>query len=96
MLSGANKRKLRSYGHQLSAHIQIGKGGITDNLIETIDTDLEAHELIKVTMLKTCDLDLREAAILCAAQTGSEVVQMIGRTFLLYRANKENRYGIRS
>lgn len=80
--------------HQLNSNIQIGKGGLSENLITNLDTDLEAHELVKVTLLKTCDLDVNEAAIQCAADTGSEIVQMIGRTFVLYRQSKNNKLGI--
>lgn len=94
MLTKENKKLLRSMAHQLNSNIQIGKGGLSENLITNLDTDLEAHELVKVTLLKTCDLDVNEAAIQCAADTGSEIVQMIGRTFVLYRQSKNNKLGI--
>lgn len=94
MLSPVNKRKLRSIGHTLSSSIQIGKGGLSDNLMETISSDLEAHELVKVSLLKTCEMDVREAAIMCASATGSEIVHIIGRTFLLYKKSKEDRLGM--
>ncbi len=96
MLTKENKKLLRSMAHQLNSNIQIGKGGLSENLITNLDTDLEAHELVKVTLLKTCDLDVNEAAVQCAAQTGSEIVQMIGRTFVLYRLSKNNKLGIQA
>lgn len=96
MLTKENKKLLRSMAHQLNSNIQIGKGGLSENLIANLDTDLEAHELVKVTLLKTCDLDVNEAAVQCAAQTGSEIVQMIGRTFVLYRLSKNNKLGIQA
>ena len=96
MLTKENKKLLRSMAHQLNSNIQIGKGGHSENLIANLDTDLEAHELVKVTLLKTCDLDVNEAAVQCAAQTGSEIVQMIGRTFVLYRLSKNNKLGIQA
>lgn len=95
MLSKENKKLLRSLAHQLNSNVQIGKSGLSDNLISGIDTDLEAHELVKVTLLKSCDLDINAAAIECAAATGSEIVQMIGRTFVLYRLSKANKLGLK-
>lgn len=94
MLSNENKRKLRALGQKLPSMIQIGKSDITDNLIASIRNDLEAHELVKITMQKTCTLNPREAAIECASRTGSEIVQIIGRTILLYRKSKENKLEI--
>lgn len=78
----------------LPSMVQIGKGNLSDTLFDTLDADLEAHELVKVTMQKTTELPVREAAIECASQTGSEIVQIIGRTFVLYRQSKANKLGI--
>lgn len=96
MLSSENKKKLRTLGQSKQALLQIGKGGLSDNMYRTLKDDLEAHELVKVALLKTADLDVREAAIECASHTGSEVVHIIGRTFLLYKRSKENKLGISS
>ncbi|MEY8380533.1 YhbY family RNA-binding protein [Ileibacterium valens] len=94
MLSQDEKKKLRTIGHSLSSMMQIGKGSLSPNMITSLKNDLEAHELVKVTILKTADIEPREAAIELAAATGSEVVQIIGRTFLLYRQSKENKLGL--
>lgn len=94
MLSTADKKKLRTLGQALPNMIQIGKGGLTENLLTSLDNDLEAHELVKVNLLKTCEMEVREAAIECASQTGAEIVQIIGRTFVLYRRSKANKLEI--
>lgn len=94
MLSNANKKKLRSMAMSLPSMIQIGKADLSDNLFSHIDTDLEAHELVKVTLQKTCSLEPREAAIQCTAATHSEIIQVIGKTFVLYRQSKDNKLGI--
>lgn len=78
----------------LPSMIQIGKSNLSDTLFETIDADLEAHELVKITMQKTVDITVREAAIECASRTGSEIVQIIGRTFVLYRQARDGRQGL--
>ena len=69
---------------------QIGKDAISDNMIKTIQDSLEAHELVKISMLKTCALSVNEAAVELSAATHSEVVQVIGRSFTLYRRSKKN------
>lgn len=94
MLSAANKKKLRTLAQKLPSMIQIGKSDLSDNLMESLSADLEAHELVKVTLQKTASMDVREAAIACAAATDSEIVQIIGRTFVLYRKSKANKLEI--
>lgn len=78
----------------LPSMVQIGKGNLSVQLFETLDNDLEAHELVKVTMQKTTSITVREAAIECASATGSEIIQIIGRTFTLYRRNPDKKTGI--
>jgi len=85
MLTGKQKRFLRSLGHSLKPVIQIGKKEIEDALIREADAALEHHELIKVKLLESCLLDKHEAANTLAAACGAQVAQVLGRTFLLYR-----------
>ncbi|MEG0176508.1 ribosome assembly RNA-binding protein YhbY [Anaerorhabdus sp.] len=89
MLTGKQKSYLRSLGNTRRALFQIGKEGLSYNLYRTIEDSLEAHELVKVSVLKTCDTDFKELAFDLAMNTHSEVVQTIGRTILLYRESKE-------
>ena len=91
MLNNKQKRFLKAEGNSLRAIFQVGKDGTTPNLFKTIDDSLTAHELIKISTLKTCPQDVREVAIEIAAATKSEIVQIIGRTVLLYRASKERK-----
>ena len=74
--------------------IQIGKDGISDNLIATLDDSLRAHELVKLNLLKTAPLSTAEAAAMLAQATDSELVHSIGRTFVLYRRSKKNLMGL--
>ena len=62
---------------------------ISYNIFSAIDDYLEVHEIIKVSLLKTCDIDVREAALDISANTRSEIVQIIGRVIVLYRPSKE-------
>lgn len=95
MLNNQDKKYLRGLAREQSALIQIGKSGLSMNLYESIDLALEAHELVKISLLKTAPIDAREAAIECAANTHSEVVHIVGRTFILYRRSKENKLGLK-
>ncbi len=95
MLSTQNKKKLRTMAMELPSMLQIGKANLTPTFFETLRADLEAHELVKVTMQKTSELSVRQAAIECAGATSSEIIQIIGRTFTLYKQSKDNKLGIR-
>ena len=85
MLNKKQKQTLRAAANALKPLVIIGKEGITETLCESVDVSLEAHELIKVSLLKTAPLDVKEAAIEVAVATKSDIVQIIGRTIVLYR-----------
>lgn len=90
-MKGKQARFLRGLGHHLSPLAMIGKEGITDNLIGSINANLTAHELIKIRMQETSPLERVEAAESIAGQTGGKIAQIIGKTFLLYRENKKKK-----
>lgn len=94
MLTGKQKSELRGLAQTRKALFQIGKDAISENMIKTVIDSLEAHELVKINLLKTCALSANEAAIELSAQTHSDVVQVIGRTFILYRKSKKNKLGM--
>lgn len=90
MLTGKEKSKLRGLAQTRRALFQIGKDGVSENMIKTVSDSLEAHELVKISMLKTCAEEPKVAAFDLAAGTRSEIVQIIGRTIILYRRSKKN------
>ena len=67
----------------------IGKEGITPNLVAAVGDNLVAHELIKVRIQDTCPLERREASDQLASAVGAAVVQILGKTALLYRPNPD-------
>lgn len=91
MLTGKQKRYLRSLAHHLDPILQVGKGGVSDNLLEQVSLALEARELIKVSVLNNCEYDKDEVAEQIAQATGAELVQQIGKTIILYRESVENK-----
>ena len=78
-ITSKQRSKLRSLASNLQPVTQIGKGGVTDNLLKTLSDALEAHELIKVTILSTADDDARNLAENVAELLEAIPVAVIGR-----------------
>jgi RNA-binding protein len=89
MLTGKQKRYLRGLGHDLKPVVMIGKHELEEGVIKETDLALASHELIKVKLQENCMVDRHDAAQELAEATGSEVAQVLGKTFLLYRPAKE-------
>ena len=90
ILTGKQKRYLRGLGSTIDPVIQIGKGGVVPGVTQQADDALEARELIKVRVLNNCLEDAKEVAATLSARSGAALVQVIGRTFLLYRPASKN------
>lgn len=86
MLNSKQRAYLRKLAQKLDPVFQIGKEGVTPEVIKAVDDVLEARELVKLNVLKTCTDDLRTVADKVAERSHSECVQMIGRRFVIYRA----------
>lgn len=91
MLTGKQKRYLRSLAHHLTPIFQVGKGGVNENMVKQIGEALEARELIKVSILPNNLDDKHEVAGTLARKTGAELVQLIGHTVVLYKESKEQK-----
>lgn len=91
MLTGKQKRYLRSMAHHMDPIFQVGKGGVNENMIKQIADALEARELFKVSILQNCDEDKNEVAEQLAEGTGAEIVQIIGHTIVLYKESVEKK-----
>ncbi|MCI9332054.1 MAG: ribosome assembly RNA-binding protein YhbY [Oscillibacter sp.] len=85
-LTSKQRAQLRGLANGIDTILQIGKDGIGENLIKQADDALEARELIKGKVLENnLEYDARRAAEELAKATRSEVVQVIGTKFVLYR-----------
>ena len=91
MLTGKQKRYLRSLAHNIDPIFQIGKAGINDNMISQIDETLENRELIKIHILQNNFDDKNDLAQTLSQATNSEVVQVIGSMIIIYRESQENK-----
>lgn len=92
MLRGKQKRQLRALAHHLTPIFQIGKSGITPDMIKGISDALEKRELLKVSILQNCEEDKDELAETLSNRTNSELVQLIGHTIVLYRQSSQAKY----
>ncbi len=91
MLTSKQRAYLRSLATTEPTIMQIGKGGISENLIKTVSDALEARELIKLSVLENSSEDVREAAETLAEATGAEVAGVIGKKIILYRESEKNK-----
>lgn len=90
-ITGKQRAYLRSLANRIPAIFQMGKEGISDNLIKQLSDALTARELIKIHVLENCELTPREASdqlsdILCAIP-----VQTIGSKIVLYRQSEDEK-----
>ena len=85
-LTSKQRAQLRSLATNMDTIVHVGKDGIGDNLVKQVNDALEARELIKGRVLENnIEYDARLAAQELAKATRSEVVQVIGTKFVLYR-----------
>lgn len=91
MLTSKQRAYLRGLATNEKTIMQIGKGGITDNMVKTVSDALEARELIKMSVLENSEYTPRESADLLAEATNSDVVGIIGKKIILYRESANNK-----
>ncbi len=89
ILTGKQKRFLRSLGSTLDPVVQVGKAGVMETVVSSARDALAARELIKVRVLQNSPVEPREAALALAEAVEAELVQVIGRNGLLYKPNPE-------
>ncbi len=83
-LSNAEIRRLKAAAQQLEPVVFLGKQGVTSDFVKSVDTALASRELIKLKFGAFKD-ERRELAAQIAAQTGSEVIMVVGHVAVLYR-----------
>lgn len=89
MISSKQRAWLRSQANSLESLFQVGKGEVTEQMVRGLDEILTTHELLKVNVLKSSEKQPAELASELAAAVGAELVQVIGRRFVLYRYSEK-------
>ena len=85
MLSPAERKSLKARAHKLEPVVIVGAKGLTDEVVKEIDGALKAHELIKVRAAELERQDRKPLVEQILSRTGSELVQQVGKVFVLYR-----------
>ena len=89
MITSKQRAQLRGMAMELDTIIQIGKGGVTESVVESVSAALKARELVKGKVLENSMLTAREACDELAEACKAEPVQVIGTKFVLYKRNEQ-------
>ncbi len=89
-MTSKQRAYLRGLANKLTAIFQVGKAGISENLIKQIDEALEARELIKISVLETAPEATKQIGEEISEKTNSCFVQAVGNKITLYRAKKKD------
>lgn len=88
-MTSKQRAYLKSLASNLNPIFQVGKSSLTPELTEAIGEAFNKNELIKVAVLKNCADDPNEIAQMVAERTHSQLVQVIGKKFVLYKPDKD-------
>jgi len=89
MITSKQRAYLRGLANDLTAIMQIGKGGVNENMLKTFSDALEARELIKLHVLENSGYTPREMLDAIAEALDAEPVAATGRKIVLYRASEK-------
>ena len=89
-LTSKQRAYLKGLAADLEPVFQIGKATVTPEITSAIIETFNTHELVKITVLKNCIADVKEVANTVAERTRSDLVQVIGRKFVLYKPFKDD------
>jgi RNA-binding protein len=91
MITSKQRSILRGIANTTEVSLSIGKEGLSDNLYKLAENILESREILKATVLETCDFTAKEIINDFAAKLKAEPVQAIGNKFVIYRrSSREN------
>ena len=89
-MTSKQRAYIRGLANTIDAIFQVGKNGVSDNLVTQLSDALEAREIIKISVLENSDFDVKELGILLADKTNSELIQTVGNKITLFRQKKKN------
>lgn len=92
MFTSKQRSELRSLAQNVQPIAQLGKGGISDNVIYSLSDALEARELVKVTVLNNSESEADELARELESKLKAEIVCVIGHKIILYRRSSRKNF----
>ena len=87
-LTSAEKRALKSKAQLLEPIVKLGHAGMTDAFLQSLDSALNLHGLVKMKFTDFKE-QKRELAPQIAEKTGSELIMQVGNVVVLYRRKPE-------
>ena len=88
-INARQQRFLKGLGHHLQVKAMLGKEGLTQQVLKAINEVVDANELVKVRIQENFPHERKEGATMLAKETKTALVQVIGRTALIYRGNPD-------
>lgn len=88
-MTGKQRSYLKSLANTLRPQLQIGKGGLTDQVFEQLEVLLEHEELVKLTVLQNSPVEAKEIVQEVLSRTGAEFVSQLGKKLTIYRPSAE-------
>lgn len=82
---------IKSLAMTIDAKWRLGKDGLTDNFIDNFTDYINIHELAKISLLQNCDEDKKVVANAIADATDSTLIQVIGKTIIIFKPNKDGK-----
>lgn len=89
-MTGKQRSYLRKLAHNIKPVIQVGKEGVSPNLILQIRETIHKRELIKISFLESCPEDVESASEKILERSKSEFVQLIGRKLTIFKRNPDD------
>ena len=89
MITKSQRQFLKGLANNVKPLVKVGKMGLTENIIKSIDEILTAHEIVKIDVLPQCEETASELSVQIAGETHSEIVSQLGRKIVLYRRNPD-------
>ena len=91
MITSKERAKLRSIVSLESAICIIGKDGLSEKCLESIDEALKAREVVKINVLPACEIDAKTLANTIVENLECELIGVIGKKIIIYKFNKKNK-----
>lgn len=91
MISGKDRARLKAMAHGMNSSVQVGKDGLTKEILEQVDKQLEYKELVKISVLDNSPVYVSEIRQDILDYTSSDFVQEIGSKLVIYRESKDHK-----
>lgn len=83
-LNNSQMRELKSKAQHLEPILKIGKEGLSDGFLKSVETALDHHELVKIKFVAFKDKK-KQLSPLLAEKTSSHLIMRVGNVAVLYR-----------